>query len=54
MVNSKVLDLVRIPCMVLVVLIHITSYGMHQVNMCSDDYFSICPSIDYSAVLLVA
>ena len=37
-VESKVLDVVRIPGIVLVVLIHITGYGMRQVNMCPNDY----------------
>lgn len=37
-IESKVLDVVRIPCIILVVLIHITGYGMRQVNMYPDDY----------------
>ena len=37
-IESKVLDAVRIPSIVLVVLIHITGYGMRQVNICPDDY----------------
>ena len=37
-IESKVLDAVRIPSIVLVVMIHITGYGMRQVNICPDDY----------------
>lgn len=36
--ESKVFDVVRIPCIVLVVMVHITGYGMRRVNLFPDDY----------------